>query len=553
MAGRCIPEQPAFLPASRYRAERRVWEALRRRLRPTDALLHSVPFTGKDGNWEVDLVLLLPEGFAVVEVKGNRVWYANGQCHQRTPEGEKVIDLEEQAKSGRYLVERYLRAQPEWLGKRVRMAHFVALPDTDVPADADLGPGLPRERIIDRSQLADALGLIHDVLTGVLKGEPAHGPGTDGVELAADLLGGVRDAAADLADRRDLRAEYVAELTERQGMLLDAVAAWPRFQVVGGPGTGKTYLALEQARRWAEAGNRVAFVAYSLGLTTWVSREVAAWHSALRERTTVTTFHGLGSNWGAVPETATQEQWELDIPERMRELAAELPREQRFDAIVVDEAQDFGATWWPALLAALRDPESGRLATFGDVDQAIFRTPGSIELGPPPLELHTNLRNCAEVGALVNAIRHGASMRLLGGPGFKVRFVDCPSKQAVHAADKEVDSLLEAGWLPADIALLTTGHRHGMQREAVEWHGRDGYWEQFWDGDQVFCATVAGFKGLERPAVVLAVDDFLDPATARDILLVGMSRARDLLAVCGDRNLIAAVGGKELAKRLFGQ
>jgi hypothetical protein len=61
---------------------------------------------------------------------------------------------------------------------------------------------------------------------------------------------------------------------------------------------------------------------------------------------------------------------------------------------------------------------------------------------------------------------------------------------------------------------------------------------------------VPGFKGLERPAVVLAVDGLRDPETARETLVVGMSRARDLLVVCGDPVMLREAGGKALAKRL---
>lgn len=68
--------------------------------------------------------------------------------------------------------------------------------------------------------------------------------------------------------------------------------------------------------------------------------------------------------------------------------------------------------------------------------------------------------------------------------------------------------------------------------------------------DQFFYATVPGFKGLERPAIVLAVDGFRDEAIARETLLVGMSRARDQLVVCGDPEEIRKAGGKELLKKL---
>ena len=43
---------------------------------------------------------------------------------------------------------------------------------------------------------------------------------------------------------------------------------------------------------------------------------------------------------------------------------------------------------------------------------------------------------------------------------------------------------------------------------------------------------------------------FHDEETARDFLYVGMSRARDQLVIVGDFDELAAVGGKEFAKRL---
>ncbi len=126
----------------------------------------------------------------------------------------------------------------------------------------------------------------------------------------------------------------------------------------------------------------------------------------------------------------------------------------------------------------------------------------------------------------------------------------CPQDEAVHTADDAVDALLAEGWEPQQVALLTTHHRHPMQIEQVERLGTDGYWASFWDDEQAFYGTVLGFKGLERPVVALAVDGFRDEALAREILYVGMSRARHLLVVCGDLDQIRAVAGKQVAKHL---
>jgi len=62
--------------------------------------------------------------------------------------------------------------------------------------------------------------------------------------------------------------------------------------------------------------------------------------------------------------------------------------------------------------------------------------------------------------------------------------------------------------------------------------------------------TSSGSKGLERQVVVLAVDGFRDPARAKEMLYVGLSRARTQLVVVGDLEQVRTVGGDGVAKRL---
>jgi ATP-dependent exoDNAse (exonuclease V) beta subunit len=58
--------------------------------------------------------------------------------------------------------------------------------------------------------------------------------------------------------------------------------------------------------------------------------------------------------------------------------------------------------------------------------------------------------------------------------------------------------------------------------------------------DQVFYGHLLGFKGLERRAVVLAVNEASHFDRSRERLYVGLSRARDQLVVCGDLTSSAA-------------
>lgn len=137
-------------------------------------------------------------------------------------------------------------------------------------------------------------------------------------------------------------------------------------------------------------------------------------------------------------------------------------------------------------------------------------------------------------------------MQLLGSDDPAVRLVACATADAVRRADDEVDALLADGWRPQDVALLTTGSRHPEQtaRQAT---GQDAYWRTFWDDDQVFYGHVLGFKGMERRAVVLALNESRPGERSRERLYVGLSRARDQLVVVGDPDHIRAVGGEDVA------
>ena len=66
----------------------------------------------------------------------------------------------------------------------------------------------------------------------------------------------------------------------------------------------------------------------------------------------------------------------------------------------------------------------------------------------------------------------------------------------------------------------------------------------------MFYGHVLGFKGLERRAVVLAVNESEAFERSRERLYVGLSRARDQLVVCGDPEFLREVGGPDLARRL---
>ncbi len=58
---------------------------------------------------------------------------------------------------------------------------------------------------------------------------------------------------------------------------------------------------------------------------------------------------------------------------------------------MVDEAQDFADSWWPALAQGLRDPDSGGLYAFADEGQRVFARQGRPLVELVPVALDENL------------------------------------------------------------------------------------------------------------------------------------------------------------------
>jgi len=263
----------------------------------------------------------------------------------------------------------------------------------------------------------------------------------------------------------------------------------------------------------------------------------------------VGTFQSFGIAWGTPPGSDDDPAyWERQLPEVMASMAAHPPFFERFDAIVIDEAHDFPETWWPAVLAALRTPLDSELYVFSDENQRVLARRSRPPVPLTVLDLTENLRNTKQIAGTFSSLTP-AVMRARGGHGTPVRFCQCAADEAIDQADGVIETLQQVGWPARTLALLTTDHLHPCQVEQQS-AGQDGYWRSFWEDEHPFYGHVQGFSGLERPAIVLAINGFRDERRAREMLYVGLSRARDLLVVCGDIAMIQRLGGDGVANRL---
>nr|WP_207950305.1 NERD domain-containing protein [Nocardioides ochotonae] len=543
-----IPPTPAFTTSS----EREVWERLAADLGEEDVVVANLRLTDESKDHEADLVLLMPDfGVLVLEVKGGSVWYDEGWRQGRAGESHPIHPVD-QARDSKHALRRYVENDPRWGSRgRVAWAHGVVTPYSSFAADF-AAPELPRWALHDRDDLEQPTLRVRK--NAHLMDHGGRTPTLADVELIAEILTGRHHTTYDVNAEAAERAAEADRLTVEQAAILQVTRLLRRVEVRGGAGSGKTVLALQQAKeltrgRLGRKAERVAVLCYSIGLAEHLKRQVAGWHRKERPAF-VGTFHEFGAQWGA-PDGDRQDSgfWEHELPALMADLAARLPDGKKYDSIVVDEAQDFADDWWTPVLAALRDEEDGGLFVYSDENQRIFARFGRPPVPLVPLVLDHNLRNTKQIHDSFGPLAP-SRMYASGGEGPEVRFVKATTEDALGIADDEVDRLLEEGWEPRNICLLTTGHRHPVQTERTDFHDQHGYWRTFWEDEDVFYGHVLGCKGLERPAVVLCLNEDGTRDRARERLYVGMSRATDQLVVVGDPDIVRRVGGDQVAGRL---
>jgi hypothetical protein len=547
---RLIPEHPKFETAT----EGEVWDVLRAKLGPEDVLMANLRLSDEVKDHEADIVAIIAgAGVVVLEVKGGSVGVVGGQWRQ-SGNDTRTFDPVDQARTTKYAIRKYVESDPRWRNtsrQRIRWAHSVALPNTDLHDDFSM-PDCPRWAVHGRGDIPDLAGRLYDVV--VMQETNNLPPSAQDVDLIVEILNGRNLPVLDIsADAREREAE-ADRLTLEQATLLRVTRLLNRVEVRGGAGSGKTVLALTQARQLSRGrgelkAKRVALVCYSRGLAAYFKRVVDTWDRRHRPAF-VGTFAELGMRWGAPDGTREDSDfWEVELPALMRKLAAELPDGHRFDSVIVDEGQDFADSWWAPIMGALKDQETGGLFVYSDENQRIFKRFGAPPVPLVPLILDHNLRNTRQIGEAFNPLA-SSRMRLMGGEGPEVEFVRCAAEDAVETADAQVQRMLALGWKPHEVMLLTTGRRHPEQVKAGSESDPAAYWRAFWDDDAVFYGHVLGCKGLERRAVVLCVNEEKAVDRSRERLYVGLSRATDQLVVVGDPDVVTQMGGLEVARRL---
>lgn len=565
---RMIPELTQDqLRGLRSRAEARFYEECRRQL-PADVLvIYSANWIYRDGRGrllegEADFTIVAPQsGIFAVEVKGGGVSFDAGTGRwssvDRNHHTHEIKDPFKQASNERHAIKDQLLGHSiwrRWRGARPTLGHAVVLPDIH-DARPLLGPDRQRDFIgidTDMTELAPWLAKLEAFWWRA--GEDALGP--LGVQLVEDILCSSIEVRPALRSVLDDAEQTRLRLTTNQAKILRIIGARKRAVISGGAGTGKTLIAVEKARQLAETAPNVLLLCYNRPLA-----DVLAAGLADQPRITVLTFHQLcerriaaaraakgidllKSAQEAYPGSGNKHLFDVQMPYALA-LSNEI-LDEKYDALVVDEAQDFSDDYWFAVEELLRDAGEGPLYIFIDENQALYRRHANLPVKDQPYHLTANCRNTAPIHRAGYAYYAGAAIDEPDLPGQDVSRVPVEGDTGqAEALVRAVKDLLADGLRPEDITVLLAKRPKATLHTLIRAHRLPAgiAWSIESPGQPraVFVETVARFKGLEAPAVILWLGDETVTANEWEVVYVGTTRAKSILYVVGSTRALSAL------------
>lgn len=553
-----VPEPlPEYVREDPLRAaERKVYEQLGRQLPRHFTVYYSRPWMGlsPDGreiDGEADFVVTHPDlGLLTIEVKGGAVSYdaATGiwRSRDRYDIRHTIKNPVEQARKSKHQILQKLKALPALSHVYIRACHGVVLPDSARPAD-DLGADMPLQIFAFEEDFQRLGQWVQARMASHLDESPGVA-GRDLCDAVHKLLAHSFQLRTPLASLVRGDEQQIITLTEEQYQVLDGFEGHPRLAVSGGAGTGKTLLALEKARRLGTSGKQVLLTCFNRGLACHL-RAIAGDTPHL----TVLTFHELVSWYtgasprkrqGATPDDGNDAQGAAQSLADVLLGAAETQPEKRFDAIIVDEGQDFAPDWFVPLELCLRDTRIGVFYVFYDDNQRLYRTMGSFAGAFPqaPFRLTRNLRNTRQIFRTASPFYGSGSTRAAGPEGRSVEFVEVPTQSdPPRIVSRLLERLVREDHLrPEDIAVLSGA---SADTSSIMGCGRLGSARPCRVSEVtsgcVVVDTVRRFKGLERSVVLLVeLESTIDDL---ELLYVGITRARSHLIVIGQASQLDVI------------
>jgi len=537
---------PEFFPEDRKdeKAELKVFEQLKKVADDYD-IFYSKSFVtdgaGKKPEYEIDFIVAIPEQAIVcIEVKGGLIrydgmkdqWTQNSRVMSKRPDRQATSASHALANS---FSESIANMPVGWA---------LCFPDCQMEQGKGLTTSLAQEQLLDDLHLLHidkSLPLLFDYLK-------KQYPTRNGArrwqyeKFKSQLLRSLGFVQM-LSTKIKYDAQRFTELTAHQMDLFSRIATNKDIITSGPAGSGKTIVAKTLAQDLVNDGKRVLFLCFNRTLANKVRYEFDRYESLIE----VTTFHSLSRRiieqfdatwWTDNKNNEAEEFWNLEVPAKLEECLPHI--EERYDALIIDEGQDFKEFWFE-LLFQMINPE-GRRLIFMDQMQNIFGHYTSIPNKSDFVE-YTLPENCRNTKNIVGYLSELLNENI---PSFD----KSPSGEDIVQKDfkngielqkfvlDEIKSLLNNHNIEthqilillnsskADSSLSEVAKVGGMPLKSLDNKGR-------MQRDAINYTTINTFKGLEADIVFVIDIQMIDENQRLEKLYTEASRARSKLYLFG--------------------
>lgn len=529
------------------KSEIEVYEVLRRQLPSRYRVYYSSPWLGteadgteKDG--EADFVVASAEtGFLVIEVKGGGIGRdkVTGEWHSVDRWGftHAIKNPVSQATKSKHQILQRMKTLPELGNRWIGTGIAVIFPDSSGGAVLD-GLDTPREKFALREEM-ERLGdwvrahLEHNM------GDRGQPLGPEGIAALDRMIAHAFQLHLPLATTLESDGKKVLTATREQCELLRVLEEHRRVAIAGVAGSGKTVIAVHKAMQLAEADPeaRVLLTCFNVPLGEHLKRLTARQPNIIAG-----SFHQVCARIAreagvpTPPSDSIEELMAEAWPEALVAAVGSRP-ELAFNAIIVDEGQDFSDNWLESLNQCGASIDSSfwilyddNQRLYGRSNRFLFSFPG------PPFKLRRNVRNPKPVFDRLVPLFGAITATSAGPEGRPVEEIIVREERLMPSALKNlVLRLVETEQVePEDIAVLATTTERLKELCPSARFGRVAVCDAAEaTAGRVCVETVRRFKGLERSVIIL-----VDPAemkTVDELQYVSLSRPTGHLILFGTR------------------